>query len=536
MWKHTHMAIGDHKFLYKLSILHKTMFESMQFDSESTIADTYIKTAIKILDADYAFVWLRDQTGTSFRAIYTSPSTPYRPVLPRKKGFMDKIFNRRTSLFIPDTSKHLSIRDDAKRYMKSLVAIPIIYKGERYGNLLVCFKRPHEFRQDQKIICNFLGNGLARSLAIQHLTFNLKDFKNRLDKTLDSVFIFHPVSFKIEYANSGAVRLLGFSHKEILQKNFLNILPELEKKYFRKLIMPLLLKRRESLDVETVLRTKKGGRIPVELFLQLTQSLDGSKKFLSIVHDLSAHKAAEKESQKLLKQKDEFFNIASHELKTPVTTIKGFTQVLQDRLKKADRQTTYYMGKISNQIDKLDHLISDMLDISRIETGKFKFEKTNFEIGTLVGRVVEDMRVTISHHPISLRIEGEFNVHADIERIERVLINLITNAAKYSSPGTAIRVSVKETNEHVQIAVEDFGYGISKKDRAKVFNRFFQSSKRKKNTFPGLGLGLHIAEEIIRHHKGEINFKSKPRSHGTIFYFTLPYFKIRRFTNEKSYS
>ncbi len=252
---------------------------------------------------------------------------------------------------------------------------------------------------------------------------------------------------------------------------------------------------------------------------------------------LSYYKKAERDSQRLLKQKNEFFNIASHELKTPVTTIKGFSQMLTERLenekKKTDPTTKYFLNKINVQVDKLSHLVNDLLDVSRIETGKIKSEKVNFELSGLVNRTVDDLRIIIGNHPISFKSDYKFWVHGNQEHIERVLTNLINNAAKYSPSHAKIKVCLTLKNEWLRVEVEDFGFGIKEKDKAKVFNRFFQSKDNYQGAFSGMGLGLYIANSIIKYHGGSIGFESKKKTKGTIFYFTLPYYKYRKLSKKK---
>ncbi len=236
-----------------------------------------------------------------------------------------------------------------------------------------------------------------------------------------------------------------------------------------------------------------------------------------------SRKKTEKNSQKLLKQKDQFFNIVSHELKTPVTTIKGFSQILNKKLGKSDTKTKYFLEKIDNQIDKLTRLVNDLLDISRIETGKLKFEENTFELQSLIKQVIEGLRISILSHPISFVASSQFWIEGDSERIEGVLINLITNAAKYSKDGSKIKVFLKEKDGKALVEVEDFGYGVPKKDRAKIFSRFFRSKDSNKDNLPGLGLGLYIASSIVKHYGGTLEIK--PKEKGSIFFFTLPYYK-----------
>ncbi len=241
-----------------------------------------------------------------------------------------------------------------------------------------------------------------------------------------------------------------------------------------------------------------------------------------------SHKKAERDFLGQLKQKDEFFNIVSHELKTPVTTIKGYSQLLDQTLASEDKKTKTILEKINNQADKLSRLINDMLNVSHIETGKLMFQNNNFELEKLMRDVINYLKVSIKTHPITFKSFSKFWVHGDEHRIERVIINLVNNAVKYSPPGTKIKICLSQKNDMACVEVEDFGYGISEKDKEKIFNRFYRSKSSNKENLSGLGLGLYISSSIVKHYGGTIGFESKKNSPGTIFYFTLPYYKCKK--------
>lgn len=253
----------------------------------------------------------------------------------------------------------------------------------------------------------------------------------------------------------------------------------------------------------------------------LIMTLANSTAQVLTIH--TSNKKTERESLKLLKQKDEFFNIVSHELKTPVTTIKGFSQLLGNKIQKADAQTKFFLDKIDTQTDKLIRLINSLLEVSRLENGKLEFKKCDFELNTLMTRVVEDLKIAIPSHVISCSGVGRFWISGDDDRIEDVFINLITNAAKYSPPGSKIKISLKKKGDFAYVEIEDFGFGILEKDHQKVFSRFFRSKSSNKENLPGLGLGLYISHAIIKNHNGLLDFRSKKIGTGSIFYFSLPY-------------
>lgn len=230
-------------------------------------------------------------------------------------------------------------------------------------------------------------------------------------------------------------------------------------------------------------------------------------------------------SQQVLKKserlKDEFLSIASHELKTPVTSLKAYTQVLYKRfLDKGDTENALYLGKMDGQLNKLTALIKDLLDVSKIEAGQLNFMSQLFDINRLIGEVVEDLQRTTKHQ---LVIEGKDNieVYGDRDRMGQVLINLLSNAIKYSPERQKIIIKSLVQNRNALVSVQDFGVGIPEEEQKKIFNRFYRVDGPKRETFPGLGLGLYITAKIVTRHGGRIWVESN-EGKGSTFSFTVP--------------
>ena len=228
------------------------------------------------------------------------------------------------------------------------------------------------------------------------------------------------------------------------------------------------------------------------------------------------------DQKKALEQRDEFISIASHELKTPVTSLKGFTQILQMKFEKEENeQAIDLLGRMDKQVDKLTKLIVDLLDATKIENGQLQFSLEEFDFDELVIEVVEEMKRTTITHEINVQTADIKIIHGDKNRIGQVITNFISNAIKYSPDNNQIIVSTAVKNENVTLCVEDFGIGISVEKQPKIFERFFRVTGGGQETFPGLGLGLFISAEIIKRHKGTISVEST-EGKGSIFCFSLP--------------
>ena len=227
------------------------------------------------------------------------------------------------------------------------------------------------------------------------------------------------------------------------------------------------------------------------------------------------------EALDLVNKKDEFMSIASHELKTPVTSLKAFTQLLQmDAEVEGDRKKKMMFEKMDAQINKLSLLINGLLDTSRVREGAMTYNRQQFDFNKLVEENVEEIQRISGKKQIVLLKNPEVEVYADRERIGQVINNLISNAVKYSK-GSDIKVSVTLTGSRLVCSVADKGIGISKNEQLKIFDRFYRVSGHDLHTYPGLGLGLYISKEIIQRHDGQIWVESEPGGE-TIFYFSLP--------------
>jgi len=228
------------------------------------------------------------------------------------------------------------------------------------------------------------------------------------------------------------------------------------------------------------------------------------------------------EQKNLQKQKDDFIGIASHELKTPVTSIKGYTQVLEKMLlKKGDDREAAMMSRMNAQINRLTSLIGDLLDVTKINAGKLQFNDVDFAFNPMVKELVEDLRQAAAKHTIIENYNETGMVHGDRERIGQVITNLVTNAIKYSPQADKIIIHTSVKNNEVILCIEDFGIGIPKEKQDKVFEQFYRVSGDMQHTFPGLGLGLYISSEIIKRERGRIWVNSN-EGKGSMFCFSLP--------------
>ncbi|NJN27041.1 MAG: PAS domain S-box protein [Cyclobacteriaceae bacterium] len=226
--------------------------------------------------------------------------------------------------------------------------------------------------------------------------------------------------------------------------------------------------------------------------------------------------------KELDQQKDLFIGMASHELKTPVTSIKGYVQILQSMYQQGEDGFLKDALKVMNkQIVVLTDLISDLLDLSKIKSGNLVLNKEHYPANEMIKDVINDIKHVNPNIDVTYDFQKDVELFADKDRIGQVLINFLTNAIKYSPNSSSVNVKSELQNGKIIISVIDSGIGISKADQKKIFERFYRVEGKSEKSFPGFGIGLFIAAEIIRRHGGEIGVKSKPGK-GSVFHFSLP--------------
>lgn len=228
----------------------------------------------------------------------------------------------------------------------------------------------------------------------------------------------------------------------------------------------------------------------------------------------------QKEMERL---KDNFLSMASHELKTPVTTLKAYGQLAESLLeKKGDTQVLGMLQKMGKQVNRLTTLIEDLLDVTKIQSGKFFFTETEFDFHELVMEAINDMQATNASHVITCEECQSINIIGDRDKVGQVLNNLMSNAIKYSPKADKVVIDTHIEGEGVQLSIQDFGIGISLEDQKNVFDQFYRVTEENLSTFPGMGIGLYICSEIMKKQGGKIWIESQIGK-GSTFFIWLPF-------------
>ena len=382
-------------------------------------------------------------------------------------------------------------------------------KGTWKDRILLAIEDITQYDTDKKVA------DAALKKATQELEQDKRLYEAIMGSTLDLIYVFD-LNYRFTYANKALLDMWGKTLEESMGKSLLELGYE-----------PWHAEMHER-EIDTVILTKKpirgevpfnhaklGKRIYDYLFVPVFNSENDVVAVAGTTRDIT-------EIIELSKQKDDFLGIASHELKTPVTSIKAYGQVLQTMFQRqGDTKAVASLQKMDAQVNKLTNLIGDLLDVTKIQSGRLEFHEDFFDFSELVNGIVDSMQLTTEKHSLIKNLSRTRKVFGDRDRIGQVLTNLISNAIKYSPHTDKILIKTEGDKNSVTLCVQDFGVGIPKEKQGKVFEQFFRVSGPNHSTVPGLGLGLYISSEIIKRQGGKIWVESE-EGKGSSFCFMIP--------------
>ncbi len=327
-----------------------------------------------------------------------------------------------------------------------------------------------------------------------------------ISKTLDGI---------ITTWNNAAERMFGFKSNEMIDRPIVTFIPE-DRLDEEKLILNRLKNGDRVEHFETKRLTKSGQLIDVSLTISPVRNFKGNIiGFSKIARDITEQKQHEQ-------RKNDFIALVSHELRTPLTSISSFIQLLLCKSKKfEDSFILDVLGRTEKQVKKMIRMVEDFLDLARLEEGKIQINREVFYLHSLIEEVVTDVGVLSAIHQIEIKENELVYVNADRDKIGDVLINLLTNAIKYSPKGGKIIIGSRKQAGKVLIYIQDEGVGIAPKDQKRLFERFFRVKNNELiKSVNGFGIGLYLASEILKDHNSYIQVESQV-GEGSVFYFTL---------------
>jgi PAS domain S-box-containing protein len=323
--------------------------------------------------------------------------------------------------------------------------------------------------------------------------------------------------------NAAAERMFGYTAAEAIGRHISLIIPEdrLDEEAF---VIGRIRAGGSVEHYETIRRRKDGSLIEISLSVSPIHAADGTIVGASkIARDITERKQLERTAQEASRAKDEFLATLSHELRTPLNAVMGYVQMLRNGSVPPDQQARA-LEIIGRNATTLGRLVDDVLDTSRIVTGKMRLDLQPCTVASIIDQAIASMQPAVDAKGLELRrdVDPDLVVNADTTRLGQVLWNLLSNAVKFTPPGGTISVSGKAEPGRAVIAVEDSGIGIAAAELPLIFQRFWQAPGGNSRNHGGLGLGLALARHFVELHGGRIGATSCGPNLGTRVEIELP--------------
>lgn len=351
--------------------------------------------------------------------------------------------------------------------------------------------------------------------ARSHMLLNEKIYRRKLEgvqrqttdilESITDAFVTVNKDLRFTYVNNKAQKYLDKPAAELLGKRLKNVFSTRESVFLKK--------------VEKVLATKNSMVIEdfsplLKMWLQIHiyPTRDGASIYFN---DITEKKESEK-------RKDDFISVASHELRTPVTSIYSLSQLINKKLTtNSDASLKKYSLMIEKQADRLVKLCNDLLDVKRFQNKRLALNLEKTDLYLFIKQTVTTYNNSNGTHTISFHGKQKYFVRIDKERFTQVMVNLMNNAVKYSPDSKKVAVRLTSDKGHLIISIRDYGPGIEKKHQKNIFSQFYRIKQSSSNQQEGLGLGLYISSEIIKKHGGQLWVESEI-SKGSTFFIKLP--------------
>lgn len=349
---------------------------------------------------------------------------------------------------------------------------------------------------------------------VQNATESEQRFRTMAEGT-DVMIAVSDATGAATYFNEAWVKAAGFANDELMKHGWINLMHPDDKERVLKIYAEALANQ-SSWECEFRMPNSKGGYHWLLARGRSRFNTDGEfVGFISSTVDITVIKENEQ-------RKNDFISMVSHELKTPLTSLSGYMQLLKSKaVKNQDISTADMVEKAARQISRMTTLINGFLNVSRLESARIYIDKVKFNMAALIKEVDDEAQTSVSSHRVIFAPLKETWVIADRDKIGQVVNNLISNAVKYSPPGSTINISCEASDSYLVVKVKDEGIGISAEDRPRLFERYFRVNNSEYQNVAGFGIGLYLCAEIIKRHDGTIGVDSQIGK-GSTFYFELP--------------
>ncbi|MGY3211420.1 PAS domain-containing sensor histidine kinase [Mucilaginibacter sp. HD30] len=351
---------------------------------------------------------------------------------------------------------------------------------------------------------------------LNSVTQSEEKFRRIIDKSAEGLLLCN-ADGQIIYSCAAAGRMLSLDAPDLLERSFFDFVAPEDNKNFRFQFLRLQVQQGNSSKIVQVrIKNKDGAVTWAECCLNNLLNDDLVKAVIIHVRNITERMNAQK-------QQEDFVHMAAHELKNPITAIKGYLQLLKMQLKKEDNgKYLNVQSRLEFQVGKLLGLIDDMLNVTHIKAGALQYHFEECDLRECVTEIVEAIGTTTSSHQLRLTLPDQpVKLTIDRTRIGQVITNLVNNAIKYSPDGASVEIDLNTVDGRALCHVCDHGIGIPADKQKRIFDRFYRVDTLPPGKFDGLGLGLFISAEIVARHHGKMGVESK-ENEGSDFWFSLP--------------
>jgi PAS domain S-box-containing protein len=509
---------------------------TQSLDIEETLNHTLDKS-LEILGFDVGFIRTLDaqETGMVVRAARGLRSPEFlqgvAPIRSERRNVSRMVFETKEPYVCADIRRNpvYQNRTLEREGVVSTAAAPVLSKSRVLGVIVVGSRKYHRFAKREINLLNAFGAQLGAALENAQLYDQVAKGKAYIENLVDNaadMIVCTDLEDKILTWNRGAELIFGYPKGEIIGQSLARLVsPERahELEEIRAKVQfsgPL-----RDLEVQNV---RHDGTL-VYLSLSVSPIKDAEGKvvgFLRVAKDISEKKRFERRLKELDRMKSDFVSNVSHELRTPLTAIKGSVDNMLDGITGSlNEKQTRYLERIKSNADRLGRLITDLLDLSKIEAGKIELIPQRLFADALVREVAEVLRGVAAQKLIALDTVGSADpvqVWADRDKVVQILMNLVGNAIKFTPPQGEVKIAIADSgNDWVTLSVIDTGPGIPGEEAAKIFDKFYQIERRHNSKTKGTGLGLAISKALVEMHGGRI-WVERGINGGSIFSFSLP--------------
>ncbi len=525
--------------------INETVLECLNEDDEIKIVKKFTELGQKIIQADYGFVWLNSPESLNLELGYISPNTPFKPDRPTKGGKNYSAMAHDSPDYV-ESLKSENDKYDESKYLKSYVIIPLRFKEEIYGTMVLCFKKKQIFQQSIKVLCVCIGNSVAQAITIHRLIVKEQQarelatrqetyFKALVENSHEIIMLLNEKGV-IKYVSSSLEKICGIKTENAIGRRPRDFLFNTSDAVADAYLKGTINNPQIAHIAEFNFRHSNGLLTCFEATgYNMLDNPDVQGIILNI-RDITAKKKTEmlRETERLLKEeqlKTEFIANAAHEIRTPLAIIRGNADLaLMDKNEKKCRSAIKAFKAINHEIEHLSNMITDLSILTSKESSYDKginLKRTN--LSDIIKNAVTRCKTLAKEKRIKIRVISNPNavLMGDRAYLEKMFLNLFRNAVNYGKVGGWIHVESTVQDGQIEIKVGDNGIGISDEDIPQIFNRFYRAEKSRNSSGNNVGLGLAIVKWIVLAHNGSIEAKSV-LGKGTTFVVSLPTLKEYR--------